>query len=83
MGRPRRVKSMVLRKVLLPASLVGQVEVTLFSDAQGRIPYGAWTGLLVPLLEAYLMKVRQLGAESEQQRLTHQGSVGNMAAESN
>ena len=82
MGRPRRVKSMVLRKVLLPASLVGQVEVTLFSDAQGRIPYGAWTGLMVPLLEAYLMKVRQIGAEHEQ-RLAHQGSTSDMAAESN
>jgi len=72
---------MVIRKVLLPAALVGQVETTLYSDAQGRIPYGAWTGLLVPLLEAYMMKVRELGATNNE-RLAHQGPASNLAAES-
>jgi len=83
MGRPRNVKPMTMRKILLPAALVGQVETTLFSDAQDRIPYGAWTGLLVPLLEAYLMNIRQIGARDAERPIpSQQGSMSKLAAES-
>ena len=80
MGRPAKIEKMALRKVLLPKALVGQVELTLYSDAQGRIPYGAWTALLVPLLEAYLINVRAIGAANEQRYASPGSSVG-MAAE--
>lgn len=46
----------------LREDLLARVELTLYSAAQGRIPYGAWPQLLEPLLEAYLAKVHEAEA---------------------
>lgn len=56
MPRPRQGRKTIRKEVFLPEDLVARVEIRLFSVLEGRVPYGAWTKLLVPLLEAELSR---------------------------
>ena len=42
---------------MLPQSLVARVELELYSDLEGKVPFAAWQTLLVELLNERLAKV--------------------------
>lgn len=57
--RPAIIKP-VEKKLSLDAELVAKVELMLFSDLEGRVPYGAWAGFIEQLLrEHFARKARQ------------------------
>ena len=46
MGRPRNTIPTVGVKVWLPAALHSRTELFLFSEAEGKVPHGAWQKFL-------------------------------------
>ena len=56
MPRPRKIIRPVEKRVSLPETLVAKVDLLLFSELEGRVPFGAWQGYLVRLIEADLAR---------------------------
>lgn len=53
MARPKSVNRPIEKKLSLDPDLVAKTELLLFSDLEGRVPYGAWSGLIEQLLREY------------------------------
>ena len=59
MPRPKAVNPKLEKKLHLDAELVAKAELQLFSDLEGRVPYGAWSGYIEQLMrEAQQRKQR-------------------------
>jgi hypothetical protein len=56
MPRTRRVNHPIEKKISLPADIVTAVELELWSDLEGKVPYGAWSKLVERLLRDHLRK---------------------------
>lgn len=56
MARPASINKPIEKKLSLDAELVAKVELALFSDLEGRVPYGAWSGLIEQLLREYFSR---------------------------
>lgn len=54
MPRPKRVDRPVRRHIQIPESVIAEVEILLFSELEGRVPHGAWSGLVDRLLRDWL-----------------------------
>lgn len=50
MPRPKAVNPKLEKKLHLDAELVAKAELQLFSDLEGRVPYGAWSGYIEQLM---------------------------------
>ena len=55
---PKGVKT-VERKIQFPEKLDTELQLLLFSEFEQRVPYGALTRLVVPLVEEFLRKYRE------------------------
>ncbi len=55
----------VEKSVSLDAALVAKVELALFSDLEGRVPYGAWSGLIEQLLREHFNRAERQRALAE------------------
>ena len=51
MPRPKKVDRPIEKSINIPESLVAQVELHLFSELEGRVPFGAWSELMKKLLK--------------------------------
>ena len=51
MARPRKTDRPVEKNISLPGSLVTRVELELWSDLEGKIPFGAWQRYISGLIE--------------------------------
>jgi hypothetical protein len=58
MARPKRCIRPIQKNISLPETLVAEVDLLLYSELEGRVPYGAWTVLTQRLLEEHLAKVK-------------------------
>lgn len=60
MPRPR--KTIPSRKIhlALPAPLLAEIDLLLFSPLEGRVPHGAYSELMAELLQAHLARFREL-----------------------
>ena len=47
------------RKIQIPEVLDAEVQLMLFSPLEQRVPYGALSGLIVPLLERFMVEYRE------------------------
>jgi len=56
MARPKKTDRPVEKNISLPQSIVVRVELMLFSELEGRVPFGAWQKYMVSLIEADLAK---------------------------
>ena len=56
MGRPRKITRPVEKAISLPEDLTALVDLELFSEVEGRVPYGAWAKYLTELVRADLEK---------------------------
>ena len=65
MARPASINKPIEKKLSLDAELVAKVELALFSDLEGRVPYGAWSGLIEQLLREYFGRALQHRALAE------------------
>lgn len=65
MARPASINKPIEKKLSLGAELVAKVELALFSDLEGRVPYGAWSGLIEQLLREYFSRAERQRALAE------------------
>lgn len=56
MPKPRRPDRPVEKTISLRQSVVGQVDLLLFSDVEGRVPHGAWARYVEGLIELDLIQ---------------------------
>jgi len=49
MSRPPKAERTERVSVYLPTSLYGRVNLLLYSDAEGRVPHGAWSAFFETL----------------------------------
>lgn len=59
MPRRKQINPSVGKHLKLPAELVLEVELQLFSELEGRVPFGAWQRLITRLLQEHLQQSRQ------------------------
>lgn len=57
MARPRKTDRPVEKSISMRASLVAEVDLHLFSELEGKVPFGAWSKLVEQLLTDYMTKV--------------------------
>ncbi len=65
MARPASINKPIEKKLSLDAELVAKVELALFSDLEGRVPYGAWSGLIEQLLREHFNRAERQRALTE------------------
>lgn len=54
MARPKNVIRSIEKSISLPENLVARVDLELFSDLEGRVPFGKWSELVTELLESWV-----------------------------
>ena len=54
MPRPKSANPNITKHIPINPDLLAQIELKLFSDVEGRVPYGAWTGFIESLLRQHL-----------------------------
>ena len=54
MGRPRKAVRPIEKTISLPEDLVASVDLELFSQLEGKVPFGAWQRYLERLIRADL-----------------------------
>jgi hypothetical protein len=54
MPRPKKVIRSIEKTICLPEDLVMQVDIKLFSDLEGRVPFAGWQKYLEKLIRADL-----------------------------
>jgi hypothetical protein len=62
-GKPKRIDRPVEKTVSLPQTVVTRVDLELFSAIDGKVPFGAWAGLIEGLLLEWLEKVGKQAAQ--------------------
>jgi len=60
MGRPLKTDRPIEKNISLPQSLIVRVELELFSELEGKVPFGAWQKYLVRLITADIAKCDRL-----------------------
>ena len=65
MARPKRTDRPVEKRISLPESLVARVELELYSELEGKVPFGAWQTLIGQLLERHLMELERARGAAE------------------
>lgn len=56
MPRPLKVDRPVHKRLAFPESLVARVDLMLYSELEGKVPYAAWSEYLCGLIRADLEK---------------------------
>ena len=56
MGRPRKAVPSIEKNVSLPRDLVVAVELELYSEVEGKVPFAAWQKYLEDLIRKDLAK---------------------------
>ena len=54
MPKPKSIDPGISKNISIPSSLVAQVDKLLFSNAEGRVPHGAYSRLFTLLLRKWL-----------------------------
>jgi hypothetical protein len=62
MPKPRRTDRPVEKSINLPQTLCAQVDLLLYSELEGRVPFGAWSKLIEQLLKSHVDKLSAAGA---------------------
>lgn len=66
MPRPRFVTRPIEKNISIPEDIVGQVDLLLYSDVEGKIPHGAWKTYIVGLIQADLKARAEAGKRMQQ-----------------
>ena len=68
-GRQPNPNKSIERKIQFPERLDTELQLLLYSEVEQRVPYGALSRLVVPVMEQFLTKLkeeRKHGTEAEQ-----------------
>lgn len=63
MARPRKAIRSVEKNVSLPEDLVAKVDLELWSELEGKVPFGAWQRYVERLIREDLAKAPQISSE--------------------
>lgn len=61
MPRPKNVIPTIEKTVSLPEDLVVAVDLELYSELEGKVPFGAWKAFLTRLVREHLRKQEEVG----------------------
>ena len=61
MPRPKSAIPRVDKKLTLSSDIVARVELELFSDLEGRVPYGAWAAFVEGLIAQHFAAAKRRG----------------------
>ena len=81
-GRQPNPNKSIERKIQFPERLDTELQLLLYSEVEQRVPYGALSRLVVPVMEQFLTKLkeeRKHGTEAEQAH--HNRAAGGEAAD--
>lgn len=53
MARPKKVIRCKAKNLLLPENLIAKVDLELFSELEGKVPFAAWQTFTVKCIENY------------------------------
>lgn len=56
MARPRKVVRTIFKNIAIPEDLVARLELELYSELEGKIPFGAQQEFFSKLLREYFAK---------------------------
>lgn len=56
MPRPKNAIPVIEKTISLPEDLVAAVDLELFSEVEGKVPFGAWKGFLSRLVKEYFQR---------------------------
>jgi hypothetical protein len=56
MSKPKRPIRPIQKNISVPEDLAAQVDLELFSELEGRVPYGAWSKFVETILLAHFDK---------------------------
>lgn len=57
MPRPRKAVRSIEKNISIPEDLVTRVELELWSELEGKVPFGAWQGLITKLLREHFERL--------------------------
>ncbi len=63
MPRPLKVDRPVEKSISIPQSIVVAVELELWSDLEGKLPFGAWQKYITKLIEEDMQRRQALRAK--------------------
>lgn len=66
MARPRKAIRSVEKNISLPEDLVAKVDLELWSELEGKVPFGAWQRYVERLIREDLAKAPQISSDSSQ-----------------
>lgn len=58
MARPKRTDRPIEKNISLPESLVAQVDLELYSELEGKVPFGAWKSYVERLIREDMARLR-------------------------
>lgn len=50
MGRPKKIIPSIEKKISIPEDLVARVDLSLWSELEGKVPHGAWSRYISGLI---------------------------------
>lgn len=56
MARPRKAIRPIEKNISLPEDIVARVDLELFSEVEGKVPFGAWQRYIEGLIRADLAR---------------------------
>lgn len=59
MPRPKSTNPKITKHIPIDPDLCAKAELALFSDVEGRVPYGAWSALIEQLLRQHFEAVKR------------------------
>ena len=59
MPRPKSTNPKIPKHIPIDPDLCAQAELALFSDLEGRVPYGAWSALIEQLLRQHFESAKR------------------------
>ena len=65
MARPKKVIASIKKNLCLPENLVTRVELELYSELEGKVPFGAWQEFISSLIVKYFNEKNQLEKDEE------------------
>ena len=66
MPRPKKTDRPVEKTISLPESIVSRVDLELYSELEGRVPFGAWQRFIVGLIEDHFTRLDRARKEGKQ-----------------
>ncbi len=66
MARPKNVRRTIEKNICLPEDIVARVDLELFSELEGKVPFGAWQRFIVMLITRHFAALDKSRGEGDE-----------------